>query len=620
MADYRTLQEAINAGITNMTEDTRGSTYNTYNYFGLSPGLFRIGYHNVNEAGVSRYGSIEFDRGDPTECSIYVGYRSSSASGYFDKEYYETGTINGNKFFKYLCQGSPSLTMFIFETNQVYLSFKNSGPGSIYKLLSAEQEITYDYTQPDILFTAEDTVNGIDWVLSYDKPDLPVPVPIPPAPTPTIKFTFVNGKKYRARIITKYKKLNEEKEVYSNYCDEFIGHKIPQRYTFVYGGSIDLSDMSVWDTKYTNRQGILALEGDYKGLHYKYYNNSEGNQITCVITGKQTEKIDSFNEFPFNDTSVNPAYDYPATWAYNLFIDAEILDLNGWFIVTGSRFFEPPSEVVFGPNAVLPPLTGRLTGSLSGVYGGFFYLDNLSQSDFIIDIANIGSYDIFRRAYIQSDDDIGSRTLNFLRNIKFSSSVQDISALFDSVSYMKKIDTSEWVIENPVSMAGIFRSCGDLEGTIDLRGLRINGSMSEAFSSCKIDEVIFSSSGNAVSLLTYAFRNCSKVKKIDLSSFTVASGYTSYGVYAKDAFYDCSSLEELDMRNLKIRCNSTSSSYDARNMLYNCTSLKRFVTPSFYGNYRPTLPVAMYDEDDPTDIYEAGETVPANTTLIAVNQ
>ena len=615
MADYDTLQQAIDAGTSNMTEKTRGSTYNTYNYFGLTPGLIRIGYHNANEIGVSKYGSIEFNR-NHEECAINVGYRSGYEYGYFNEEYYETGTINGNGFFKYLCVGSPSLTMFLFETNQIYLKFENPGPSSSYKLISADQELTYVISNGDILFTAEDKTNGVDWVLTYEKPELPRPVPIPPAPTPTIAFTFVNGKKYRARIKTKYKKLNKEEEVYSNYCDEFVGHKIPNRYTFYYGGSIDLSDMSVWDTEYTNRQGVLVLEGDYKGLHYKHYKNSEGNDIACVITGKQTEKINSFNEFPFNDTSVNPSSQMPATWAYTIFIDAEISDLSGWFIVTTNRFFSPPQEVVFGPNAVIPPIQGSINGSPSDVYGGFFVLDNLSESDFVIDVEYAYSYRIFREAYLQATD----RTIKFLKNIKFSSRVTDLGNLFDKCSYLERIDTSEWVIEKPVSMSATFKSCGDLEGTIDLRGLRINGSMSEAFSSCKMNEVIFSSSGNAVSLLTNAFRSCSKVKKIDLSSFTVATGYTSYGIYAKDAFYNCSSLEELDMGNLKIRCNSTSSSYDARNMLYNCTSLKRFVTPSFYGNYRPTLPVAMYDEDDPTDVYEAGETVPANTTLIAVNQ
>ena len=50
MADYRNLQEAIDAGITNMTEEDGGS----YNQFGFGcPSGFNVNYLRLNKRGFS---------------------------------------------------------------------------------------------------------------------------------------------------------------------------------------------------------------------------------------------------------------------------------------------------------------------------------------------------------------------------------------------------------------------------------------------------------------------------------------------------------------------------------------------------------------------------------------
>lgn len=182
MADYATLQQAINAGITNMTilrnnskNDDGTTTYATgIDWFKFNGNIVS----NIYSSGNSWIGfgtSNEQLKVNRRDCAVYY-------------EYKETGVIGITKFFKfrwrgyahYNTTGSTSLQefeFFLLDTGQIFFRFITV-PTTYFNginNLTADTTVLYSVTAGtpcEYTFTPSDVVTGKGFSVSADRPNI----------------------------------------------------------------------------------------------------------------------------------------------------------------------------------------------------------------------------------------------------------------------------------------------------------------------------------------------------------------------------------------------------------------------------------------------------------------
>ena len=141
-------------------------------------------------------------------------------------------------------------------------------------------------------------------------------------------------------------------------------------------------------------------------------------------------------------------------------------------------------------------------------------------------------------------------------------------SMFSNVTYVTKIDISDWIMKCPCR--GMFRSMSSLKevvfARVENRDDGSSNSFERVFAGCTNLEKVDLSRINTtnVSIMTYMFQNCSSLKEIDLSSLHTTNLY-----YLDGTFDGCTSLEKLDIRGLDFEIiRYTSNAF--RNVPANC--------------------------------------------------
>lgn len=184
MANYSTIQEAIDAGITNMTvlrnhsrNDDSTSTYATeIDWFKFNNVLVS----NIYSSGNSWLGfgtSSEQLRVNRRDCAVW-------------DEYKESGMIGIAKFFKFTWKGTSAYSssyervdsyqqyfdVFLFDTGQILLNFfkvPTSSFDGTKQLVCGSQTLSYPVSAGvpcEYTFTPTDPVNGTGWSVGTDRP------------------------------------------------------------------------------------------------------------------------------------------------------------------------------------------------------------------------------------------------------------------------------------------------------------------------------------------------------------------------------------------------------------------------------------------------------------------
>ena len=184
MADYITLQDAIDAGITNMTvlRNNSGNDDGTSTY---ATGIDWFKFNNVTVSNIYSSGNSWIGLGASSE-QLKVN-RQDCKVWY---EYKETGTIGITRFFKfrwvgysyYSQTGSAYLQgfdVFLLETGQIFLNFYQV-PTSNYSgtnSLVANSTVTFSITAGtpcEYTFTPSDATTGTGFTVSTERPDIDV--------------------------------------------------------------------------------------------------------------------------------------------------------------------------------------------------------------------------------------------------------------------------------------------------------------------------------------------------------------------------------------------------------------------------------------------------------------
>lgn len=622
MANYANLQEAIDAGTSNMTLLEDRAQY-TYYYFrgNCKIPIFHLlvsGMELETKSGNSFYHKYTVKTPDNVtwlELSFTGGTSSESAIYYT-----ESGKINGHEFAKGRYIGrSPwwdehgvefvlEHDIFIFDTGEIYLRLIAAGKGNEIELKHTDPysgevyEISDIYTETynlNYTFRPTEKEFGSEWSLLQDIPELPTPVDPGEAPTPTIIYDFQKNVRYRAKVRTHYQPpTGSERYIDSEPSAEFKGSSYSNLYDMYWGARIDVKTLEAWDPYWVDKKCELVEEGDVHGLHYKVWEDSDDTCV-AVITGTQTEDIQATTDFPFmQDGSQHSAHQW--------YLDGHFTNLKN-IMYNDDRFGFVPQFFCFGKNFTCTPILDYIW-THSTTWSGLGAVDIIAKEK-----VQICPTSFFASCELPMINGQFVMYMNrFLKSVEYVPSASGALITFDRMfyegHYMEQtwqegqiwgpdelVDFSLIKYDQPTTIGYMFYYCHDLQ-VIRLTGLTIKA-MAYAFYACyNLIELTFKDS-NAGTLsntgLNWAFYGCSKLTSIDLSGFTYES--SSYGVRLASTFKNCTKLEYIDLSSLKIDCSSSSYTKDA---FTGCNSLKEIKCPeSFRGYNAPDLPITMYDSN-----------------------
>ncbi len=602
MANYANLQEAIDAGTSNMKQEAyKSASLSRFYIDHWIPTYIQTEYKGSSQ----RYHTLLF--GD-SNCKYVIGSGSYS----YEEDIVvlsEYGYINGHYFNRvhvtlptiYSYGHVDTITeFFFFDTCQIFVRNIQPDLGSSSLKTSVEQvDITFTNREySEFTFSPEDTDNGTGWSAEEGRPTLPdIPDPSE-APVPTIVYNFQKNARYRAKVRTWYlPPTGSKKSIESEPSEEFTGTDVSGFYTTIRGFRIDKNTLEVWSSQKTDLKATIRYEGDLKGLHYKAYDVYDDNPNeyygVVVITGTQTDRISVVTEWPFmNDPDTPPHY-------VTMYCDATLTDMD-YFFWNNDRL---------GVN-------GQITGEISystfqhpGDWGHMACLDNISKTRI-----NCNAQSIFRSQHLGIFGEIGvERIQRFFDSLDFPDTFYN-NMFRDGGLYASdqrlEFDFSFLHSSYSTDIGYLLYRCRDVYGKVDLRNLMISN-MQYAFYYTGVEEVLFKTTENAGTLsstgLNHAFESSANLKRVDLSGFSFTTGL----IRAVSTFSGCTSLEFIDMTGMKLNCNL--SEY-VTNFLRGCTNLKEFRTPNYTGNYPPALPITMYDSEG-----NEYTSMPANKTIYATN-
>lgn len=199
MANYSILQQAIDAGISNMTV-LRNNSKNDDGTTTYATGIDWFKFNNVTVSNIYSSGNSWIGLGVSSE-QLKVN-RRDCAVWY---EYKETGQVGIYKFFKFRWVGysqynqtsssySQAFDMFLFETGHIFLNYytvptsNNNGTNA---LVCGSLTVSYTTTAStpcEFTFTPSDAATGTGWSVSTDRP----PVDLPYKPSGNAVFTVSN--------------------------------------------------------------------------------------------------------------------------------------------------------------------------------------------------------------------------------------------------------------------------------------------------------------------------------------------------------------------------------------------------------------------------------------------
>ena len=186
MADYATLQGAIDAGITNMTV-LRNHTKNDDSTVAYSTDIDWFKFNNVVVSTLYSSGNSWIGFGVSSE-QLKVNRRDCAV---WD-EYKETGTIGSCKFFKFTWKGTSNYSssyehtdsyqqyydVFLLDTGQIFLRFfkvPTSNCDGTKLLTCGSTSVSYSVSAGvpcEYTFTPSDATAGTGWSVSTDRPDI----------------------------------------------------------------------------------------------------------------------------------------------------------------------------------------------------------------------------------------------------------------------------------------------------------------------------------------------------------------------------------------------------------------------------------------------------------------
>lgn len=604
MANYANLQEAIDAGTSNMKqEEYRSAELSSFYIDHWIPHYATLDYKSSSQY----YHTISL--GD-TGCKYVI------ANGEYSYQeditvLSEYGYINGHYFTRMHITlptrwGSGHIDtiieVFFFDTCQLYIRNIQPDYYTSYLKTSTEQvDISYTSREySEFVFTPSDKDNGVGWSAEEGVPELPdLPDPSE-APTPTIVYDFQKNVRYRAKVRTWYlPPTGAKRSIDSNPSEEFTGIDTSGFYTTLKGLRIDKKTGEVWSGDKTDLKATVRYEGDLKGLHYRAYACDGENYGVAVITGVQTNRISIVTEWPFMNQSVPPYYTA-------MYCDATLTDTD-YFFWNNDRFGNFFEEFTLGTKGKIEDTIDSMMFNFPGDYGAMTCLDNISGTRINCDASGI-----FYRQHLMLEGPVyAERLQRFFNSLDFpdvyyNGMFRD-GGLYSPFYGGMELDFSFLSSSYATDISYLLYRC-NVTGKVDLRNLMISG-MQYVFASSDVEEVLFKSSGagNLSSTgLNYAFQYATKLKRVDLTGFTTSSAIRSGYV-----FNGCTSLEFINMTGITLNCSSSSYS---TNFLTGCTNLKEFRTPNYTGNYPPALPITMYDSEG-----NEYTSMPANKTIYATN-
>ena len=608
MANYANLQEAIDAGTSNMKQEEYRSVslssfyidhwiphYATLDYKSSSQYYHTISLGNTRCEYVIANGEYSYQE-DITVLSEY-GYINGH---YFTRMHITLPTRWGYGHIDTIIE------VFFFDTCQLYVRTIQPDYYASYLKTSTEQvDISYTSREySEFTFTPSDKDNGVGWSAEEGVPELPdLPDPSE-APTPTIVYNFQKNVRYRAKVRTWYlPPTGAKKSIESEPSEEFTGTDTSGFYTTLRGFRIDKQTGEVWSGDKTDLKATVRYEGDLKGLHYRAYACDGENYGVAVITGVQTDRISIVTEWPFMNQSGPPYY-------VTMYCDATLTDTD-YFFWNNDRFGNFFEEFILGTKGKIEDEISSMMFNYPGDWGHMTCLDNISKTRI-----NCNANGIFYGQHIMLEGPgYVERIQRFFNSLDFpEQDTYKFSIMFKNGGLYSpfyggmELDFS-FIKEDSfeVNIDSLLYDC-DVIGTVDLRNISIYN-MTNAFYSCNAEEILFKSS-NAGNIqftgFVNAFQYARNLKRIDLSGFSTASP-----VRVQNMFRDCTSIEFIDMTGLTLRCDA--SGYTT-NFLTGCTNLKEFRTPNYTGTYPPALPITMYDSEG-----NSYATMPANKTLYATN-
>ena len=605
MANYANLQEAIDAGTSNMKqEEYRSASLSSFYIDHWIPHYATLDYKSSSQY----YHTISLDN---TGCEYVI------ADGEYSYEenitvLSEYGYINGH-YFTRMRITLPTrwgyghidtiIEVFFFDTCQLYV--RNIQPDYYTSYLKTSTErVDISYTSreySEFTFTPTDRDNGVGWSAEEGIPELPdLPDPSE-APTPTIIYDFQKNVRYRAKVRTWYlPPTGAKRSIESEPSEEFTGTDTSGFYTTLKGLRIDKKTGEVWSGDKTDLKATVRYEGDLKGLHYRAYACDGENYGVAVITGVQTDRISIVTEWPFMNQSVPPYYTA-------MYCDATLTDTD-YFFWNNDRFGNFFEEFTLGTKGKIEDTIDSMMFNFPGDYGAMTCLDNISGTRINCDAIGI----FYRQHLMLEGPTYAERLQRFLNSLDFPQTTYDSmfkdGGLYSPFYGGMELDFSFLKSSYDTPISYLLYRCY-VKGPIDLRNLKIS-TMQYAFASIYYEIEVLFNSDNAGTLsansLNHAFEY-SLVRRVDLTGFAARSSSVNC-IYTFNA---CSVLEFLDMTGLTLRCYSASYT---QNFLTNCTNLKEFRTPDYAGNYPPELPITMYDSEG-----NAYDTMPANKTLYFPN-
>lgn len=198
MANYATLQAAIDAGTSNMTV-LRNNSKNDDGTTTYATGIDWFKFNNVLVNNLYSSGNSWLGFGASAE-QLKVN-RRDCAVWY---EYKETGMIGITKFFKFRWVGysyysqtgsnySQGFDVFLFDNGQIFLNFyqvPSSNRDGQNQLICGSQTLNYTIsaTPCEFTFTPSDPVNGTGWSVGSERPDVDVNF----KPSGNVVFTLNN--------------------------------------------------------------------------------------------------------------------------------------------------------------------------------------------------------------------------------------------------------------------------------------------------------------------------------------------------------------------------------------------------------------------------------------------
>ena len=182
----------------------------------------------------------------------------------------------------------------------------------------------------------------------------------------------------------------------------------------------------------------------------------------------------------------------------------------------------------------------KFSKKISRIDSLFFRCENLIKADFSnFDTSNLESmYGLFYYAN-------SLKTVIFGNNFK-TKNVVSMSLLFYKCNSLTSIDLSKFDTSNVKSFSGMFNGCSSLS-SLDLSNFNTSSlkNAEEMFNDCSGLEVInekFSSEN--LESVNYMFKNCKKLKSLDLSGLKGENLTSISGM-----FYNCVELSSLDLSN-----------------------------------------------------------------------